>query len=105
MSGCYRTASGSDRIIFHFPFNISHLASVEGVMRNRDSQEKIWKMTNDKWQMIPSLPLPVLERAMQDQPCSRRSLFLVGPPWRRDGAAQVVHFSSYGGNLTSDPCF
>src|SRR2546429_5322549 len=46
----FRTASGSDQIIFHSSFDIFHLASVEGVMRSQDSRvnNAKWKMTRGK---------------------------------------------------------
>ncbi|PYS62377.1 MAG: hypothetical protein DMF74_13410 [Acidobacteria bacterium] len=53
-----RTASGSDRIICHFPFSIFHFPIVgQGAMTNESSK---WPMVNGKWKMIRSLPLAVL---------------------------------------------
>ena len=41
-----RTASGSDRIIFHFPFSIFNLLIVgHGTMTNEPSK---WPMVNEK---------------------------------------------------------
>jgi len=62
ITGRFRTASGSDRIICHFPFSIFHLLIVgHGAMTNESSK---WPMVNgnEKWKMIQSLPRAVLKQ-------------------------------------------
>jgi len=70
-----RTASGSDRIIFHFPFTIGHL---EGsfVIVPCPTMSKL-KMLNGKWKMIRSLPLAVLTLCLFAAPVFAQNLRVV----------------------------
>jgi len=53
----YRTASGSDRIIFHLSFAIGHWPF--GGFISNCTMSNNQQMKNAKWEMIRSLPLAV----------------------------------------------